>query len=156
MRPRHLKVEDVSLAVPKLSDRDRAKTEDLLERWSAVNNQVENRMSTYTRSLEKLHSYDTVLHSEESWLTETEQKVHDFKSFEDRPDEQAEGIEHRMEELTVGLIVNGREMGRVNDMRVIQCILGNPGFISSTRSSVSITSDRFTPGFPRMGRKYVK
>jgi len=104
MRPRHLKVEDVSLAVPKLSERDRAKTEDLLERWSAVNHQVENRMSTYTRSLEKLHSYDSVLHSEESWLTETEQKVDDLKEFEEKPDENADGMEQRMDELTVGLL----------------------------------------------------
>lgn len=101
MRPRHLKVEDVSLALPKLSERDRAKTEDLLERWSAVGQQVENRMSTYTRSLETLHTYSTLLNTEESWLTETEQKVDDLKTFVEKPDENAEGMERKMEELTV-------------------------------------------------------
>jgi hypothetical protein len=102
MRPRHIKVEDVHLALPKLSERERARTEHFLERWEAVNHQIENRMSKYTKALEKLHTYQTALNSEETWLTNAERKIRDLSLPEKKPEEQVvEGIEARMEELTV-------------------------------------------------------
>lgn len=102
MRPRHIKIEDVRLALPRLSERDRARTEDFLERWDAVNHQIQDRMSKYTKALEKLHTYHTALNSEQNWLSDAEKKVRDLRLPEHKSEEQVvEGIEARMEELTV-------------------------------------------------------
>lgn len=137
MRPRHLKVEDVRLALPKLSERDRAKTEDLLERWSAVNNQVEKRMAMFTRSLEKLHTYSTLVNNEETWLTETEQKIHVLGAGVEEPQEKAEGMEERMEELTVNELWMGEKwwyvrVGCRTSFKYVNCNKGWKSYYNTT------------------------
>ncbi|EDO37708.1 predicted protein [Nematostella vectensis] len=94
--PRLNKIEDVQLALPQLRELDRAHTQDLLDRWDQVTEQVDERMRRLARGLQGLHGFQTPLAAERTWLDEAELKAEELRSAE----EHAQSVEQRMEELT--------------------------------------------------------
>ena len=96
VEPRKSKIEDVRRSLPDLKDFDKARVQAILERWQAVQHQIDNRLVGLVKAEHKLEQFQSGLQNQLDWLDRVEEKVQDRDSS--RESRNAENV---MEELTV-------------------------------------------------------
>lgn len=96
IEPRKSKIEDIRRSLPDLKDFDKTRVQAILERWEAVQHQIDNRLVGLVKAEHKLEQFQAGLQNELVWLERVEEKVQDRDSGSENRN--AESV---MEELTV-------------------------------------------------------